>query len=343
MADELSVEPIGRDASHPSFVVTAAEAGRRLDQILVGRFPASSRSRLQGLIRAGLVLVDGGEARPGAPLREGARVLMVEPVGVAAKSWVDGAAPAPEEIPLDILYEDAALVVVNKPAGLVAHPGAGNREHTLVNALLHHCGERLSAAGGAERPGIVHRLDKETSGCMVVAKDDAAHRALAAQFAGRTVTKIYLAWVKGRLRREHGLIEAPIGRHPVARQRMTVARPGAGRAARTEYWVRAQVAGASLVECRLHTGRTHQIRVHLKHLGHPVLGDAVYGGRGGYPRQMLHAWRLAFAHPRTGERLAFAAPVPADFAAVGGTAWAAEALAEALRLSAGPERNHGGG
>jgi 23S rRNA pseudouridine1911/1915/1917 synthase len=220
----------------------------------------------------------------------------------------------PEPIPLNIIFEDNDLIVINKPAGLVVHPGAGHREHTLVNALLSHC-VTLSGIGGKERPGIVHRLDKETSGCLVVAKNDIAHRELSRQFAARTVEKIYLALVAGKLRRPVGVIEEKIGRHPIHRQRMS-ATTLRGRAARTEYRVIRSSDQASLIECRLHSGRTHQIRVHLHHLGHGVLGDKVYVQRfaKNLPRQMLHAWKLEFQHPRTAEWKNFEAPFPDDFA-----------------------------
>ena len=219
----------------------------------------------------------------------------------------------PEPIPLEILFEDDDLVVINKPAGMTVHPGAGHREHTLVNALLHHC-PTLSGIGGKERPGIVHRLDKETSGCLVAAKNDVAHRHLSKQFAERTVDKIYLALVAGKLRKQTGVIEEKIGRHPVHRKRMSVSSPR-GRAARTEYRVLRSNEQASLLECRLHSGRTHQVRVHLHHLGHPVLGDKIYGPRfaKNFQRQMLHAWKLGFRHPRTGEWKNLEAPLPEDF------------------------------
>ena len=196
---------------------------------------------------------------------------------------------------------------------MTVHPGAGQREHTLVNALLHHC-STLSGIGGKERPGIVHRLDKETSGCLVAAKNDVAHRELSKQFTARTVEKIYLALVAGKLRKETGIIENKIGRHPVHRQRMSVSSPR-GRAAKTEYRVLRSSEQASLVECKLHSGRTHQIRVHLHHLGNPVLGDKIYAPRlaKDFPRQMLHAWKLGFRHPRTGEWKHFEAPLPDDF------------------------------
>jgi 23S rRNA pseudouridine1911/1915/1917 synthase len=205
------------------------------------------------------------------------------------------------------------LIVINKAAGMTVHPGPGHREHTLVNALLHHC-PALSGIGGKERPGIVHRLDKETSGCLVAAKNDFTHRELSKQFAARTVEKIYLALVTGKLRKATGIIENTIGRHPVHRQRMSVSSLR-GRAAKTEYRLLRSSELASLVECRLHTGRTHQIRVHLHHLGHPILGDKVYAPRlaRDFPRQMLHAWKLGFRHPRTDEWKVWEAPLPDDF------------------------------
>jgi len=280
------------------------QAGLRLDRYLALALPQFSRSRLQALIRAGSVQLEGKTARPREIVRAGAVVSVTEP-------RLQPAVAKPEEIPLDILYEDIDLLVINKPPGLVVHPGAGNQAHTLVNALLHHC-LNLSGIGGEERPGIIHRLDKETSGCLVVAKTDAAHQDLARQFAERSVTKIYLALVSGKLRRPQGTIEAAIGRHPVQRKKMQVD-VRRGRTAKTGYRVLQSSGAISLVECLLHSGRTHQIRVHLHHLGHPVIGDALYGKKGGAPRQMLHAWKLGFVHPRTGASIFFEAPVPRDF------------------------------
>ena len=283
------------------------ESQLRLDRFLARQLPEYSRSRIQQLIRAGFVRLNGATTRPRELVRSGDAIELTEPP-------LEKIENQPEPIPLDILFEDNDLIVINKPAGLVVHPGAGHRQHTLVNALLSHCAT-LSGIGGKERPGIVHRLDKETSGCLVVAKTDTAHRELSRQFAERTVDKIYLALVAGKLRKDAGVIEEKIGRHPVHRQRMSVA-SARGRAAKTEYRVLRSGEQASLIECRLHSGRTHQIRVHLHHLGHPVLGDKVYAPRlaKDFPRQMLHAWKIGFQHPTTDEWKDFEAPLADDFA-----------------------------
>jgi 23S rRNA pseudouridine1911/1915/1917 synthase len=287
--------------------VSSEQARQRLDRVLAEALPAFSRARLQTLIRDGFVSLNGKPPRPRDLVRTGDVVELREPE-------LEKVEAQPEQIKLDVLFEDDDLLVLNKPAGIVMHPGAGHQAHTLVNALLAHC-QNLSGIGGKERPGIVHRLDKETSGALVVAKNDATHRDLSSQFAARTMTKIYLALVAGILRKTSGVIDKAIARHPVHRQRMSIARRQ-GRSAKTEYRVLRSGDEISLVECILHSGRTHQIRVHLHHLGHPVLGDKLYGGKraGDYPRQMLHAWKLAFRHPRSGEEMAFEAPVPRDFA-----------------------------
>lgn len=287
-------------------VVPKEDAKLRLDRFLAKHLPNHSRSRLQQLIRAGFVRLNGVTTRPRHVVRSGDKIEFIEPPPEKIETQ-------PEPIPLEILFEDKDLIVINKPAGLVVHPGAGHRKHTLVNALLHHC-PILSGIGGKERPGIVHRLDKETSGCLVVAKNDATHKELSRQFAEREVEKVYLALVAGKLRKQAGVIEQRIGRHPVHRQRMS-ASSSRGRAAKTEYRVIRSTDKASLIECRLHTGRTHQIRVHLHHLGHPLLGDKVYASRleKKLPRQMLHAWKLGFQHPNTNEWKTFEAPLPDDF------------------------------
>jgi 23S rRNA pseudouridine1911/1915/1917 synthase len=290
-----------------TFPITAADAGARLDHFLAARMEELSRSRLQALIASGHITLNGATTRSGAKVRDGDTVEVTIPAATPSETLA-------QEIPLSLLFEDDDLIVIDKPAGIVVHPAAGNPDGTLVNALLHHC-TALSGIGGVQRPGIVHRLDKETSGCLVAAKNDAAHQALVRQFAGREIGKIYLALAAGKPAQASGEINEPIGRHPVARQKMAVVPKG--RAARTSWRVRGEVPGGALIECTLHTGRTHQIRVHLKHLGHPILGDDVYGRRGTFTRQMLHAWRLAFTHPRTGERVRFESPIPADFVEAG--------------------------
>jgi len=267
-------------------------------------------------MRSGRVTIEGRPARPSYTVRGGERIQIDLPS--PSPSSIE-----PEPLPIAILYEDADLLVIDKAAGMSVHPGAGRRGGTLVNALLHHCTD-LSGIGGIERPGIVHRLDKDTSGVLVVAKNDVAHRALAGQFKARTVEKTYEALVWGRPRRPSGVVEGPIGRHPSARVRMAV-RPD-GRAARTFYRVDASYGPISLLEVHPETGRTHQIRVHLSFIGHPVVGDRLYGGRRtpsgadhrlapaveAYGGLALHARRLAFTHPRSGERREFEAPRPEE-------------------------------
>jgi 23S rRNA pseudouridine1911/1915/1917 synthase len=290
---------------------------QRLDVYLRRKLPLLSRGAIQRLLAGGHIRVNGNVVKPTHSPRAGETVVIEQPPSSSAPARA-------EELPLDILYEDSDLLVVNKPAGLVVHPAAGHREHTLVNALLCHCGPQLSGVGGVARPGIVHRLDKDTSGCLVVAKNDAAHLGLSAQFAARQVEKIYQALVCGRMPRLSGRVDASIGRDPANRKRMAVT-GGSGRDASTSYRVLERWPEATLVEMILHTGRTHQIRVHLRHLGFPVAGDSVYGRRAaarlkqstGYsaPRPLLHARRLALTHPRSQQPMAFEAPLPADFAA----------------------------
>ena len=298
---------------HRQFVVPPAEAGERLDAFLA-RVSGLSRARVQRLMGDGLVLVDGSPEKPRHRVAPGQRieVRIPDPTPLAL---------IPEPIPLDILHEDADLIVLNKPPGLVVHPGAGRTSGTLVHALLAHC-ERLPGIGGVERPGIVHRLDRDTSGVLVIAKTELAHQGLSQQFRARQIQKRYLALVHGEVAAGAGRIEVPIGRREHDRKRMGVRREG-GREARTRFRVLRRVAGMTLVELDLETGRTHQIRVHLAHIHHPVVGDRVYGGRRERrqgaerepraPRQMLHAWRLGFRHPATGLWLEFTAPIPEDF------------------------------
>ena len=289
----------------------SSDAGKRLDQMLHERLPQFSRSRIQEWIKGGRVLVDGAPERPSRVVR-GAEVIELEPAQPPPLH------AAPEDIPLAVLYEDDDLVAVDKPAGMVVHAGAGVHSGTLVNALLHRF-EALSGVGGPLRPGIVHRLDRYTSGVLLVAKNDAAHRQLAAQFSGRRVEKVYLALVHGRVLRESGRIERPIARDPVHRTRMT-ARLAEGRAAWSEYRVLRRFARFTFLEVRIGTGRTHQIRVHLASIGHPVAGDALYGAparvEGAPPlgRYFLHAHRIRFRRPSTGEEIVVEAPLPAALA-----------------------------
>jgi 23S rRNA pseudouridine1911/1915/1917 synthase len=289
--------------------VTKEDAGRRLDQFLAGRMKEHSRAQIQQWIEAGRVRLDGAAAKASAKLRGGERVEVTPEERPALE------AAYPEPIPLDILYEDDDLVVVNKPAGMTVHAGAGRREGTLVNALLHHFG-RLSQVGGPLRPGIVHRLDRLTSGVLVAAKSDAAHRELARQFAAREVRKVYLALVHGRFRPAPGgwtRLEMPIRRDRRHRIKMT-ARAREGRAALTEFRVLEEASGYSLLEVRIGTGRTHQIRVHLAAIGHPVVGDTLYGAarQEALHRFFLHAREIAFRHPATGELVTVQAPLPPE-------------------------------
>ncbi|MBZ4421440.1 RluA family pseudouridine synthase [Myxococcus sp. RHSTA-1-4] len=290
--------------------------GERVDQYLARAFPEFTRSRIQGLIEAGHVLVDGQPAKTARRLRGGEMLTLHVPAPVAA-------IPVAEELPLAVLHEDRDLVVVDKAAGMVVHPGAGHASGTLVNALLHRVKD-LAGVGGELRPGIVHRLDKDTTGCLVVAKNEQALVALQKSFKTRAVEKTYLALVHGAPPAE-GRIETLYGRHPVHRQRFT-GKVKEGKPAITAFRTLETFDGASLVEVDLFTGRTHQIRVHMAESGHPLLGDALYGaGRKAkglaaeaqelLGRQALHAWRLSFAHPRTGKVLELEAPIPADFTA----------------------------
>lgn len=289
-----------------TFAVAPEHAGARLDRLLADQMPDVSRSRLQAWIESGHVLVNGEPSRASVRTRAG------DVVSIRVPAPTPELVMKPEDVPLDILFEDEVLLVLNKPAGVVVHPGAGVVSGTLVNALLHHCGS-LSVVGGVERPGIVHRLDKETSGCLLVAKSDVAHRALSRQFAERSVRKTYLAITTRGPRPASGSIDVPIARHPVHRQKMCASERAEARESRTDYQVLKNADGLYLVECRPLTGRTHQIRVHLQYVGSPVAGDPVYGKRDKFARHLLHAWKLEFTHPSSGERLAFASPVPSDF------------------------------
>ena len=314
LADDTSVTVELLEATIP-----LSAAGRRFDQALAGLFPDFSRSRLAEWIKSGDALLDGAKVRPRDPVKGG------ELVSVAAVAGIETRA-LPEDIPLEILHLDADVLVVNKPAGLVVHPGAGNPNGTLANALLHFDPKLVEVP----RAGIVHRLDKDTSGLMVVARNLRAHAALVDQLSKREVHRQYLAVAFGRMV-AGGTVHAPIGRHPNDRIRMAVLKEGQGRDAITHYRVRERFRAHSLIECRLETGRTHQIRVHMAHVRHPLVGDPLYGGglklpRGatpdlaamlqGFRRQALHAEALAFVHPASGETLSVSAPVPADFNAL---------------------------
>jgi 23S rRNA pseudouridine1911/1915/1917 synthase len=300
------------------FVVPEALDGARIDRCLAELHPAWTRSRVRKLIDGGHVALDGRSAKAATVVRAGGTIVVLEPPPAPLSSEA-------EDIHLEIVFEDGDLLVLDKPAGLVIHPAAGNPRGTLVNALLHHCRD-LSGIGGVERPGIVHRLDKDTTGLMVVAKTDRAHLALSIAFRQRRVEKTYLAICYGLPAEGDGVIDAPIRRHPVDRQRMAVARDG--RSARTLYHLEEPFADTALLSCRLVTGRTHQIRVHLAHIGHALVGDPVYSGRQwrnlretpvqaacrSFPRQALHAWQLGFVHPVTQAELRFEAPPPPDMA-----------------------------
>ena len=293
-------------------------AGERLDRALAQQFPELSRTRAQAVIKAGAVRVNGQPVRASHVLEVGQRIeLDADALTSATPSGSPGAqAPQPEAIPLRVVYEDDHLLVVDKPTGLVVHPAPGHASGTLVNALLAHL-PGLEAGDDASRPGIVHRLDKDTSGLMVIAKDAATHAALAEQMKEHSTIKRYLALVEGRMPAPEGVIDAPIGRDPRHRQRMAlVSEINGGREARTRFKVLRELRGRSLLELQLETGRTHQIRVHLASVGHPVVGDIVYGRTQQPlpPRQFLHATHLEFVHPTTGEWLLFDAPLPPDLA-----------------------------
>jgi len=302
------------------YMVGRDEQGLRLDVYLSRRDPALSRSHARRLIDDGDALVDGKAARASHRLRTGEKVSLRKPPPVPSEI-------VPEEIPLDIRFEDDAILVVDKPAGMVVHPAAGNFRGTLVNALQFHC-RHLSGIGGVMRPGIVHRLDKGTSGLMVIAKSDEAHRHLSEQFKRRLVSKHYTALVHGNVRQDEGVVDAPVGRHPVERKKMSTA-SRRGKAALTRWRVLERFGAFTLLAAKIETGRTHQIRVHLSALGHPVVGDSVYGGSKRLvespalravlkklSRQALHAGRLSFAHPVTGEEMTFESILPEDMAEV---------------------------
>jgi len=283
----------------------------RIDVFLAAKLPELTRSGAQKLIERGLVRLGGAPVRKNHKTAPGEiyEVTLPEPVKTAAVS---------QEIPLEIVYEDDDVIVVNKPRGMVVHPAPGHYEGTLVNALLHHCGDSLSGIGGEIRPGIVHRIDKDTSGLIIAAKNDAAHLSLSAQLKTRSLTRVYEAVVIGTVKEDSGTISAAIGRHPTDRKRQVVAVKN-GREAVTHYTVIARYRGYTHIRCRLETGRTHQIRVHMAHIGHPLLGDLTYGRRKpekGLGGQCLHARELTFAHPRTGEQIVLKTELPDYFVEV---------------------------
>ena len=296
--------------------LTASHSGWRLDRALADAVPSLSRERLKALIKSGsLICRDKAVRDPSAKVAGGETFTLTVPEPEAAHN-------APQDIPLKIVFEDDHLLVVDKPAGLVVHPAAGNREGTLVNALLHHCAGRLSGIGGVARPGIVHRIDKDTSGLLVVAKTDVAHEGLAKQFAAHSIGRRYLAIVRGVPKAATGTLDAPLARSSQNRKKIAIVAEGRGKRAVT-HWRRLEaLRQAALVECRLETGRTHQVRVHMASIGHPLLGDPVYGGgKSGhrdllnaldFRRQALHAEGLEFIHPATKVRLSFESALPTD-------------------------------
>jgi 23S rRNA pseudouridine1911/1915/1917 synthase len=308
------------DASRHLVTIDHSAAGERLDRALTAALPDLTRSRVKALIESRRVaLADGTTVEePSRKVKKGEQFVVDIPAPGPAE-------PAAQALDLDILYEDKDLLVLNKPAGLVVHPAPGNPDHTLVNALIAHCGESLSGIGGVRRPGIVHRLDKDTSGVMVVAKNDNTHTALSKLFAAHDLTRIYKVLVWGGPKMKSGTVEGPIDRHPIDRKRMAMRRSG-GRHSITEWWLEERFGSAltpiaSLMGAKLHTGRTHQVRVHMSHIGLPVVGDPLYGRKRNGPgpealklfkRQALHAAVLEFIHPRTKETLSFATELPQD-------------------------------
>lgn len=283
--------------------------GERLDVFLSHTFPHESRSYLQTLIKEGEVTLQGKTARCGEKIASGNLIVVhKKEKKMLAKAF-------PEDIALTVLYEDQDLIIIDKPAGMVVHVAKDHEQGTLVNALLHRWTQdkELSSGSASYRPGIVHRLDKETSGCIIVAKNDQTHASLSKSFSERTIKKTYLAIVSGKPRQRKGTIILSIGRHPIARMKMTERRPPAGREAITDYEVLSSSETESLLACFPHTGRMHQIRVHLQHLGHPIIGDHLYGKRTTESRHLLHAWKIEFIHPSTGLLIQCEAPLPKDF------------------------------
>ena len=288
--------------------ITDEESGERIDALLSRKFPALSRSLIQKCMEAGTVTVNGRPVKKNARGSAGDEILFAFPETEALTVEA-------QQIPLDVVYEDGDLIIINKERGMVVHPAPGHPDGTLVNALLFRCGDSLSGIGGVQRPGIVHRIDKDTSGLLVVAKNDFAHQALSAQLSDHSLCREYAAVVNGSFREESGTVDKPIGRHPVDRKRMAVTEKNS-RHAVTHWELLEAYRGYSLVLCRLETGRTHQIRVHMASIGHPLLGDGLYGAKcpdKGLEGQCLHARRLRLVHPRTGKEMQFEAPLPDYF------------------------------
>ena len=292
---------------HLTLTATSEDRNARIDAWLAARVEGLTRSAAAKLLESGDVLVNG------APAAKNYRLTGDETVSVTRPEAEDTAVEA-QDIPLDVVYEDDDVIVVNKPAGLVVHPAPGHPDGTLVNALLHHCGDSLSGIGGEKRPGIVHRIDRDTSGLIIAAKNDAAHAFLSAQLSDHTLARTYECLVTGSLKQDSGTVNAPIGRHPADRKKMAVV--AGGRPAVTHWEVVARYPGVTHLRCRLETGRTHQIRVHMAHIGHPILGDTVYGAKKPVPGltgQCLHATGLRFLHPRTHEPVELTCPLPEEF------------------------------
>ena len=292
-------------------IVTAEESGERVDALLARRLGGFSRSAVQRLLESGAVSLGGKSVRKNRVCSAGESfaVILPEPEDVPL---------LPQDIPLEVVYEDGDVIVVSKPRGMVVHPAPGHPDGTLVNALMYRCGDSLSGVGGEKRPGIVHRIDKDTSGLVIAAKNDFAHLTLSAQLADHSLRREYEAVVRGSMREDSGTVDAPIGRHPTDRKRMAVTQKGS-RPAVTHWETIARYCGYTHVRCRLETGRTHQIRVHMAHIGHPLLGDYTYGAPSpdkGLEGQCLHARRLVFRHPRSGESVELETPLPEYFLSV---------------------------